>query len=558
MTEVEAGAGGPAARATVGLGEAFERIGTYLEARLPHMHAAGASLAVTDGEGILGAVVRGFADAASGAPVRPETRFEIGSISKSFTAALALQEVAAGRLDLHAPVDAIVPWVELRQPYGPITVHHLLTHTSGLPIGTEASADDRFAVWNLRRLEPGFPPGQRLHYSNDGYKLVGVVVEHVAGRPLRELLADRILRPLGMDATSPSITNDDRRDLATGYRTVYDDRPSQRRHPLVEAPWIISTSGDGSIISNAIDMCRYLRMLLARGAGPDARVLSEEGFALLTGGHVEDQDDPGWHYGYGLWVRELEGTVRWRHSGGMVGYTALLSVDADAGLGAIMLCNGWGDRDETVRFALDSVRAALTGESLPDVGPPPDPTRTPNAREYAGRYRDERGEIELVDDGARLALRQARSGVDVVLEPERDARDTFLVPDDAWDRFSLRFGRDADGRVVEALHGERWFRGERQTGEAEPSPDESWSSFAGHYRSYDPWMPSFRVLLRKGRLVLIAPGEDDLELVPLADGSFRVGPEEWRPDRIRFDPIVDGQAVRALYDEAAWYRSFTP
>lgn len=542
-----------------GLSEAFERIGAFLELRLPHMHAAGASLAVTDGEAILGVVVRGFADAASSTPVRPETRFEIGSISKSFTAILALREAEAGRLDLHAPVRELLPWIELREPHGPITLHHLLTHSSGLPMGTEDSADDRFAAWRLRLLEPGYTPGTRFHYSNDAYKLAGLIVERAANASLPELLRRRIFAPLGMKATEGAITNDTRTDLATGYQTIHDDRPPQERHPLVPAPWIISASGDGSIVSNAVDMAAYMRMLLSRGDAPAGRLISEESFGLLTSRFIEDEGD--WGYGYGLWVGGPAGRPRWKHSGGMVGHTAQMTVDIGSGLGVVMLLNGSGDRASTVDFALDVVGATLAGERPPEVGPEPDPGRTPNAPDYEGIYRSGPRTVELAAEADRLRLREAAAGTDVVLGPEEDVADAFLVPDPAWDRFWLRFGRDSDGRVTEAFHGDAWFVGERYGGsQRPPEPPEEWPSFVGHYRTYNPWMPSFRIVLRKGRLVLTAPweAEGDPELVPLADGSFRVGVEEWRPDRIRFDTIVEGAALRAMLNEAAWYRSFTP
>lgn len=543
-----------------GLSEAFERIGAFLELRVPHMHAAGASLAVTDAEAILGVVVRGFADAASSTAVRPETRFEIGSISKSFTAILALQEAEAGRLDLHAPVRELLPWIELREPHGPITLHHLLTHSSGLPMGTEDSADDRFAVWTLRLLEPGSPPGARFHYSNDAYKVAGLIVERAADAPLPELLRRRIFAPLGMRATEGAITNDTRTDLATGYQTLYDDRPPQERHPLVPAPWIISTSGDGSIVSNAVDMAAYMRMLLSRGDSPAGRLISEESFGLLTSRFIEDEGD--WGYGYGLWVGGPEGRPRWKHSGGMIGYTAQMTIDIESGLGVVMLLNGSGDRASTVDFAIDVVGATLAGRQPPEVGPEPDPMRTPNAPDYEGIYRSGSRTIELAAEADRLRLREHDARTDVVLGPERDAADAFLVPDPAWDRFWLRFGRDPQGRVTEAFHGEAWFVGERGAGSRTPPPDapEGWASFAGHYRTNNPWMPSFRIVLRKGRLVLTAPweAEADLELVQLDDASFRVGIEEWRPDRIRFDTIVEGAALRAMFNEAAWYRSFTP
>ncbi len=107
------------------------------EHHLEVSHSAGLALAVTDREEVLGVVCRGLADVAAGTPVRPETRFHIGSISKSFAAMIVLQEVAAGRLDLHVSVNEILPWLELPEPFGPITMHDLMTHTAGLLVGTE-------------------------------------------------------------------------------------------------------------------------------------------------------------------------------------------------------------------------------------------------------------------------------------------------------------------------------------------------------------------------------------------------------------------------------------
>ena len=152
-----------------GLSEAFERIGAALEHHLPVTHAAGIALAVTDREEILGVVVRGFADVASGQPVRPETRFEIGSISKSFAAIVVLQEVEEGRLDLHVSINEILPWLELPEPFGPITLHHLLTHTGAVSRWEPRTRPPDWGVAaNLRDLAPTFAPGEHFWYSNDG------------------------------------------------------------------------------------------------------------------------------------------------------------------------------------------------------------------------------------------------------------------------------------------------------------------------------------------------------------------------------------------------------
>src|SRR5205085_5918800 len=156
-------------------------------------------------------------------PVEEETRFEIGSISKSFAALIALQEVERGTLDLSAPVTEYVPWFRVRSDYGPITTHHLLTHTSGLIMGMDFADDAIPAVESLARTSTGFAPGERYAYSNDGYKLLGLVLERVTGRSIRELLRKRVFEPLGMRRTDPAITYETRQDVATGHQRLSED-----------------------------------------------------------------------------------------------------------------------------------------------------------------------------------------------------------------------------------------------------------------------------------------------------------------------------------------------
>ena len=146
-----------------GLAEAFDRIGAALEHHLPISHAAGAAIAVTDRDETSASSSAGSRTSAGGTPVRPETRFQIGSISKSFAAIVVLQEAEAGRLDLHVSVNELLPWLELPEPFGPITLHHLLTHTSGLAAGTEDAPTGAAASPTLlRSVPPTFAPGERL------------------------------------------------------------------------------------------------------------------------------------------------------------------------------------------------------------------------------------------------------------------------------------------------------------------------------------------------------------------------------------------------------------
>ncbi len=538
-----------------GLAEAFERIGDAAEQHLPLSHAPGIALAVTDREAVLGVVVRGFADVAAQTPIRPETRFEIGSISKQFAALVCLQEVEAGRFDLHVSINELLPWLELPEPFGPITLHHLLTHTAGLAIGTEESPSGPGAIAILRTLEPTFAPGERFCYSNDGYKLVGAVLERVTGTPMQQLLRERIFVPLEMRSTEGAITNATRLDLAVGYSPVFDDRPPHLNHPLAPDRWIVSATADGSIVSNVVDMSAYARLLLGRGAtivdGTEVRLLSDELFALMTMPHTET-DDPAFRYGYGVDLTTEDGREIVAHSGGMVSHTALLAADLTAGLAAVALQNGEGNKVKLVDTALATVRAASRGEDLPQVAFL-SRTAIPRAAELAGTYEGERT-IELVPAGDGLRLVDGALGV--LLERWPESEDAFLVPTPSWDRYLLRVLRNDHGSVAELVHGpDRFVRAEREPAPAAEHPA-AWEAFRGLYRSNDPWQPVARVFLRAGRLWLLWPSEGvERELLPLEDGLF--GVEDVRmPRRARFEEMQEGRAAVLWYNGGRWYRSF--
>ena len=543
-----------------GLQDAFDRIGASLEHHLGSSHAAGAALAITDREEILGVAVRGMADVASRTPVRPETRFQIGSISKSFAAIVAMQEVDAGRLDLHVSVNELLPWLRLPEPFGPITMHHLLTHTAGLHTGSEDAPGFAGALQLLRAYPATSAPGDRYHYSNDGYKIVGAVLESVCGLPIHDLLAERILGPLGMRASAAAITDEVWTDHATGYEPLLTDRPAQLRHPLAVAPRIVSNTADGSIVSTVVDMCAYARLLLARGDAPSGRILSEAGFARLMADPFVDEDGP---YGYGLWSEVHDGRTWLGHSGGMVGYTALLVTVPDEGLGCVILQNGGGEKRALMASALATVAAGLAGEPLPDAWAPPAATAIPDADRFAGTYEGDDGRalvVDAVEDGLRVTVGPVSARL------ERDplaaqVGSTFLVAHPALERHPLEFRSSPDGTVAEAFHGGTWFRGERYDGPEPEEPPAEWRRYPGLYRSDDPWGPVLRIELRKGRLAISYPtdtaDEEGGDLVPLDDGSFAVG-DPAIPRRVRFEGDVDGRTATTVVNGGRWYRSFEP
>jgi hypothetical protein len=332
----------------------------------------------------------------------------------------------------------------------------------------------------------------------------------------------------------------------------------------VPAHRITSNTADGSIVSTVLDMSAYARLFLARGDVPGVdgtRMLTEEQFDAWVEQRADDGE--GGTYGYGLWAEEFDG-VRWiAHSGGMVGYTALFAVVPEEGLGCIVLQNGYSEGlRKLARAAFATIRASLAGQELPPAIVPPAATDIPKAADYVGTYTGEDGRVFQVE-AEREGLRLNAGPVTVMLErdPLGEPTDTFLVPHDALERFPLVFQRDADGTVVEAFHGDTWFRSERYAGPEPEAPPDEWRRYTGFYRNDDPWAPTLRVLLRKGVLAIQWPsaatddeGEDDL--LPLADGWFAGGTER-DPRRIRFlGEGAGGKAVVVEFNGGSWFRSF--
>lgn len=501
-------------------------IDAYVQRHLREMGAPGLTLGLADRNGPIAVRTYGHTDVKKGRPVSPDDLFEIGSISKCFVGLCLLQLREAGKLDLDRPIREYLPWLRIESRYAPITVHHLLTHTSGLPNPLYLPDE---TLWTAHA------PGEHFHYCNVGYEILGHLLRALDGRPLRELFRARIFEPLGMTASAGVISHEIRPRLALSYWPVYDDRPFQRHGPLTEAPYLTVDNAAGSIASTPRDMALYVKMLLDQGRP----LISKESFALFTKPVIPAPafgKDAG--YGYGIAIQPVEGRTILRHTGGMVSFSSAMHVDLDAGVGAFASVNAnlAGYRPNAVAgYALVALRTARGGQPIP---PPPefdDPYKNPNAGDYAGTYSAPDGRqlviaaagdrLELVHKGERLAL-------------ERLAPDTFWVSDPAFALHPLAFERDGD-KVVEVSYGGDWYAGEGYKGPRTFETPPEWQAYAGHYRNEDPWMGSLRVFQKKGRLLVAgAP------LVPLGGGLFRIGEEEHQPDRLRFDEVVNGHALR--------------
>ncbi len=550
-----AGADEPPKAEGIGNPAVWNRIDAFVRSRLESEQIPGLALAVVDKSGRCGEGYWGVSDLKTGATVGAATLFQIGSLSKAFTSTLTLRLVEAGKLDLDEPVTKFLPWFESPGGSRPPTLHQLLTHSAGLPADRDDIPSPLAQAIAVRERKPSVPPGSGFHYSNIGYQILGLVAEQAAHRTTAEMLASEIFLPLGMTSTTGAITARQKPQAATGYVPLRDDRPPHPNDPLVEAPWIEYSGADGSILSTAPDMARWMKAILGRGAGPSGRILSAESFDRLVQPWVRVSPLDLTAYGYGFFVLRTEGRMLIRHTGEMLGFTSALAADLDRGFGVVVLTNvARADARpvDVADFVLRTLLAAETGEALPDV-PIPSRTRVPAARDYAGTYVAAGGE-RLVFAAADERLFLVRDGARYPLEARGE--DRFWIDHPDFRLHLLRFGRQS-GRVVEALYGPSWYVSDGFDGPRAFSLPKEWAAYRGHYRAAHPWANNFRVFFRKGKLWMEMPDGAERLLVPLEPGLFRIG-EERSPEVVRFDEIVGGSAQRANFSGVEFYRFFTP
>jgi CubicO group peptidase (beta-lactamase class C family) len=500
----------------------------------------GLTVALTDRHHLLHTAQYGYANIAAQVPVTAETRFEICSITKTFTSLAVMQQYEAGRLDIHAPITSYLPWFQVHSVYEePITAHHLMSHTAGLVAGSERSLGSRHAIWLLRDTELASAPGTAFHYSDVGYETLGALLETVLGQRFPTILQQQILNPLDMRSSFPSNTYEGRNVLALGYHSFYDDRPSHRSYPLVPAPWFEYESPAGCVLSTATDMATYLRMYLNRGQGPHDRLLSEKSFDLMT-----QMIAPGafGQIGYGLFTQKVEGHLYINHPGGMLGYESMMLGDLDEGIGIVVLLSGkcWPWPWQLAHYALSLLRATNQAHDLAIMASPDGQKKIANASDYAGTFTGSNGTLTFIAENNQIIL--LYQGNNVILEEQWP--DTFFIhhPDFAY--FLGHFGR-VNGKVVEFEHGANWWTHERYTGPHTFIYPPEWDAYPGHYVSESPWTGHVRIILRKGHLYLVEAEGYERNLIQLGEKYFgykRNRASTALPERVRFDAIMDGQA----------------
>ena len=528
------------------LGPAFSALDDFVRVYMGTMDAPGMTLALADRGGVLRVATYGLNNTDRATPVEDHQLFEIGSITKSFVAIAVLQLAEEKKIELQRPISEFMPWLKVDSSFAPITVHHLLTHTSGLPESLSCLLSDPTA-----KLRPRYAPGQHFFYCNLAYQALGYLLWQADGRPFSEVIRERILRPLRMDSTEAVISGETRRREPRSYNPFLDDRPFMPGGALKPAPPLVMDNAAGCISSTPHDMGLYMQMLSARGRTERGRLLSEASFELLTRAHIKAEEfGPGAAYGYGLMVDALEGHKIVRHTGGMVSFASAMQIDLDEGVGAFASINAMqGYRPNPVaRYALLLLRAVNQGRPLP---PPPEVEGVAviaDASEFSGRFTSPSGAtVEFAAEGK--ALFALQNGKKMAVDKNGDQ---LLVRDPVLGRWPLNFQREKGPGtpVTDLVIGPDWYFHQRYTGPRTFSYPPEWAAYIGHYRNDSPWYGSLRVATAKGRLWM----DGIIPLEASGDHVFWLNEPLHNPGRIEFFNRIAGKCVQAKLSGIDFWR----
>jgi CubicO group peptidase (beta-lactamase class C family) len=323
----------------------------------------GLSVAIVKGDRVVWKRGFGFAELATPTSATPATSYLWFSMTKIATATAVMRLSEEGKLDLDAPADEYYPGFKVVSQPTPVTVRHLLSHSSGLanplPIRWVYPAagpvpDRRAFVERLlgkhRRLK--FAPGERASYSNLGYLVLGEVISEVSDTSYEEYVRDEILSPLGMDRTGFTYQEPAGCGAATGYQPLWRPLtqlfraalpkgivgPRQGRY-VAFSPFYVKGPAYGGLVGGVDEAARFVRLHLNGGEVDGTRLLSTESAAEMR--RVTPR---GGKRNFGLgWFRSHEAAERGpafvEHLGGGAGFWNVMRLYPEVSLGVVMMGN---------------------------------------------------------------------------------------------------------------------------------------------------------------------------------------------------------------------------
>jgi CubicO group peptidase (beta-lactamase class C family) len=422
----------------------LNEITNWLHDRLPALLAEhkvpGAAVAVS-AEGQVVELASGVLSKATGVEATPDSVFQIGSITKVWTATLVMQLAEEGLLDLDAPVRATLPGFAIadEQAAAAITARQLLSHTAGFEgdIFTDTGRGDDCVekyVATLGEVTQLFAPGEMFSYNNAGYCVLGRMVEVLRGKPFDDCVREHLFTPLGLTHAANGAHEAILFRAAVGHIAA-DPEGDPQPAPV----WSLARSNApaGSMLAmSPRSLLAFAQMHLDGGKAADGtRMLGAESVAAMQQAQVElpRLGLMGTAWGIGWEIYDWADGRVIGHDGGTIGQSAFLRVVPDKGVSIALLTNG-GNPIAVYTEIYTHLLRELAGIEMPPLPTPPAQPETVDASRFVGTYASEVGELTVSQDSdGTVWLQEVPKGLlaEIGRQPERKELvhfegDTFL------------------------------------------------------------------------------------------------------------------------------------
>jgi len=454
----------------------------------------------------------GYADIGNKVPITPDTKFRIGSITKQFTAAAILKLQEEGKISVTDKLSKFIPDF----PRGDeVTIHHLLTHTSGIHSYTDQPNFQKYVTLSIKpkslvdsiKTRPyDFNPGDRWLYNNSGFFILGYIVETISGKSLGEYLSETFFKPLGMNSTGIYSTTLLLDNEAYGY--------SIENGKIIKAlNWDMSWAGGaGALYSTVRDLYTWNEAIF------NGKVLKEESlkaaFTPVVLNNKEKSD-----YGYGWVFQDFRGYKIISHGGGLHGFQSALGRQPEQKITVTVLCNStpppdginptanaesifeyllWKDMQKQSSFGSDLVVDESTLKS------------------YVGRYDYGQGAVLIVTlDGKQLNAQMTGQPMFPIFPSSKNEFNWKVV------EAKVKFETDENGNVTNVIH----YQGGQQL-VAKKLKDETpvtvnpviFDKYTGKYDMGNSMI--FEVTKEDDKLMVQGPNQPKYQLFPASETEY--------------------------------------
>ncbi|HEX5874818.1 MAG TPA: serine hydrolase domain-containing protein [Pyrinomonadaceae bacterium] len=419
-----------------------DKVDDYVKAQMEKQHIPGVSLLVIKDDKIIKSQGYGLANVELNVPATADTVYKIGSVSKQFLATGIMLLVQDGKISLDDPVAKFLEGTP--DTWKPITVRHLLTHTSG--IVREAPGFDPLKIQNeadvIKTAYPlplRFTPGEKYEYCNVGYFTLAEIISKVSGKPWGDFLKERVFEPLGMNSTRTTNMTELVPNRANGY--VW------RNGKLQNASIYFALRPSGAFLSTINDLAKWDAALNTGKILKPSTLEQMWTPVKLNNGTTS-------LYGFGWELTPIRDHKQVNHGGSLPGFRAQYTRFVDDKISIAVLTNG--DNANASAIAIGVANFYIPGLIPERVVAKVDPKIFDN---YAGQYEGNPSQIMSVTREADKLMIQQGTGEKRELSPESET--VFFIKD--LPRSTYSFIKDASGQAFLVVHqdGREVWRGKK-------------------------------------------------------------------------------------------------